>query len=299
MANYSCNSCDDLRTTSPNFVVNGITDTECTSLQNNTGINPSSGHNDCTDLNNINDCLVGNMAEEIEAYDVCDWKTYMKKFVPNVWTTFKAIICAICGLWTNVELLMCQVKALFDGTNYVFTRDQFIEGTGVTMVSSDPNRANMTLRVKGNVYRVHGSVNFDHANWTNLGLTNSGGSRGNINTPDGNYLIGILKIKKSDYPEINWLYDTTGAFTNAGVGHVTISNFDGDADDPYERYYPSQWGWTDPSDHTQDNLVPPGYIYVNIRLAGLTTWGITNSSNPKVTIDAIGMASMNRAKIEC
>lgn len=98
-----CNACEDLRQNSAEFVQNGVTDNVCASLKNNTGFNPSSGHDDCTDLHNANDCLVGNMEDEIEAYDVCDWKEYMKKFVPNVWTTLKAIICSICGLWIKLE----------------------------------------------------------------------------------------------------------------------------------------------------------------------------------------------------
>lgn len=117
MANYSCSACEDLRATSPNFVVNGITETECTSLGNDTGLSPSSGHNDCTDLNNINDCLVGNMDEELEAYDVCDWKEFMHKFIPNVWTTIKSIICAICGIWTYIHCFYSAFGKLVTAIN--------------------------------------------------------------------------------------------------------------------------------------------------------------------------------------
>lgn len=110
MANISCEACEEIRQTDPNLIVNGFTDTECNSLKNDTGLSPSSGNNDCEDLNNLNDCLVGNGATEVEAYDVCDWKEFMKKFIPNVWTTFKAIICAICGLWTNIKNLWAKVN---------------------------------------------------------------------------------------------------------------------------------------------------------------------------------------------
>ena len=97
MANMNCEACDSIRQNDPSFVINGLGDEECASLGNDTGLVPSSGNDDCEDLNNINDCLVGNMATEVDAYDVCDWKPFMKKFIPNVWTTFKAIICAICA----------------------------------------------------------------------------------------------------------------------------------------------------------------------------------------------------------
>lgn len=119
MANVSCSACEDLRQTDPNLIVNGFTDTECTSLQNDTGLSPSSGHDDCTDLNNLNDCLVGNEATEVESYDVCDWKTFMKKFIPNVWTVLKGIICAICGLWTNIHSIWEKIAELIAHINAV------------------------------------------------------------------------------------------------------------------------------------------------------------------------------------
>lgn len=120
MASINCEACDELRTTAPGLVVNGLDDTMCASLQNNTGLSPSSGNNDCTDLNNMNDCLVGNMAAEIEAYDVCDWKTFMKKFIPNVWTTIKGVVCAICGLWANITDINDKLDALCEQSTYTY-----------------------------------------------------------------------------------------------------------------------------------------------------------------------------------
>lgn len=101
MANYDCSACDNLRTEAPNLIVNGLGETECNYLQNNTGLSGRS--DDCTDLNLLNDCLIGNMEDEVDAYEVCDWKAFMKNFIPNVWTTLKGIICAICGIWTKLE----------------------------------------------------------------------------------------------------------------------------------------------------------------------------------------------------
>lgn len=105
MAELNCSACEDLRQDAPNFINYGLTDTECASLGNDTGLNPSSGNDDCEDLNNMNDCLVGNMQEEVDAYEVCDWKEFMKLFIGNVWTVIKGIICAICGIWTNIHEL--------------------------------------------------------------------------------------------------------------------------------------------------------------------------------------------------
>lgn len=105
MANINCESCAEIREIDSNLLVNGWSNTECTSFKNDTGLSPSSGHNDCEDLSLLNDCLIGNMQSEIDAYEVCDWKDYIKKLVPNLWTVFSAVGCAICGLWTHMHAL--------------------------------------------------------------------------------------------------------------------------------------------------------------------------------------------------
>ena len=105
MAQRNCAACDELREDAPNFIVNGITNTECASLKNNTGLSPSNGNDNCTDIDNMNDCLIGNMEEEVNLYDVCDWKTYTKELVGNLWSMFTAINCAMCGIWSQISAL--------------------------------------------------------------------------------------------------------------------------------------------------------------------------------------------------
>lgn len=165
MANVYCESCEDLRSNVPELIANGFTNEMCSSLANDTGLKQSVGHDDCTDLHNLNDCLVGNMETEIEPYDVCDWKEFMKNLIPNIWTTSKAMICAICGLWTNVHNLwatvrsfcisksgdtlsltsnlgtMCSVEIPDNNTTYDLTQS----GNTVTLVGSDGSRDTVTV----------------------------------------------------------------------------------------------------------------------------------------------------------
>lgn len=109
-----CSACTDLKEFAPDFVQNGVTNTVCNSLKNDTGLNPTltTLHNDCDDLDTANDCLIGMMDKEIEAYDVCDWKEFMHKFIPNIHQLTKAEICAICGLWTTAHDLNDKTDAL-------------------------------------------------------------------------------------------------------------------------------------------------------------------------------------------
>lgn len=139
MIDYDCSACEQLREDAPNFVVNGLGSTEETSLMNNTGLNPSSGNDDCEDLNAMNDCLVKNMETEIDSYNVCSWKDYMKALVGNLWTVNKGIISAICGLWTKVD---CNTDSINSFDNeYVFSRNvQLLNGCTSANTPQNPAR---------------------------------------------------------------------------------------------------------------------------------------------------------------
>lgn len=119
MATHNCGSCEDLRQTSPEFILNGITDNVCDSLTHNTGLEPSAGHDDCEDLNLMNDCLIDTMATEVNSYETCDWKKFMKAFIPNVWTMFKGVICSICGLWCSITKLVDYLADSLGGQAFV------------------------------------------------------------------------------------------------------------------------------------------------------------------------------------
>ena len=105
MANVYCESCEELRENVPELITSGLTDEMKSSLENDTGLQPSVGNNDCEDLNNLNDCLIGNMAAELEKYDVCDWKQFMEEYATNDYVNNEALISAICGLWTQIHAI--------------------------------------------------------------------------------------------------------------------------------------------------------------------------------------------------
>lgn len=109
---YSCSACEELRQEVPELICNGFDDEMCSSLSNDSGLSPTSGHNDCTDLNNLNDCLVGNEEKEVDLYEVCDWKTFMKQFIGNLWVFNKSVICAICGIWANIHNLWNKIAEI-------------------------------------------------------------------------------------------------------------------------------------------------------------------------------------------
>jgi len=114
MSVIACDACNNLREYAPNFVQNGTNEEVCTSLMNNTGLNPGLTvlHNNCDDLHDVNDCLIGRMTDELEAYDVCDWKDYEKKHNSNLYELLKAIICSDCGQWSKLSALCSSIDAL-------------------------------------------------------------------------------------------------------------------------------------------------------------------------------------------
>lgn len=174
MATIDCSACSDLQDLSPSFVANGVTTSICTSLKNDTGLNPNLAvlHTDCEDLDTVNDCLVGRMAEDIEKYDVCDWKKYMRNFVPNVWQTIKAGICSLCGIWENIHTIWCWLENLTrQGKSYTIhayedddptksALNGFRIADGIT-VRTGSNTASMRIHVMGHHIRFQGSLKFE------------------------------------------------------------------------------------------------------------------------------------------
>lgn len=278
---YSCEACEELRQEVPQLVCNGFDDDMCASLKNDTGLSATSGHNDCTDLNNLNDCLIGNMADELELYEVCDWKTYTKMLVGNIWTTLKAIICAICGIWTNIHNLWDTINNMSDNTDRIdcivksmtsvktFNIDGLTEadlGTGVQWRTTGDHAAYPSIVGNAFVMRVNGSLHFTGSKWLNF----------TGNTDDGNWLVYRYKLKKSKYGLIT-AWSAPIMANNAGniLGYAQVYGAG--------EKTPGYWGWDDSNGAV---TVPDGWIYIDIRISNIVTWGITGSSG-NVTLTGV------------
>lgn len=282
MANKNCQACAELQTDAPGLIVNGMTETECTSLANDTGLNPASGNNDCTDLNNMNDCLIGNMVDEIDAYDVCDWKEYTKNFVDNVWTVFKGVICAICGLWTNIHNILdrlakidCVLGTIDTPKTFTITRDNITLAPGVRY-RSDSTAA--IPSISGNAYCAYitgglllGNSWIDDSSW----LDSDG------DTADGGRLVYTYKIHKATH-KILTMYPAPLTEANAGSGIIAH----------LQVFYEGQtaWGYSSRNDSTGAVTVPSGYIYAQVRLVSVAGgWGAAQSGSGKGEVTLCGV----------
>ena len=158
-----CGSCDDLRTNAPEYTQQGVTNKVCNYLKNNTGLGGKSDN--CHDLDDANDCTIGLMDGEIEAYDPCEWKEFMHKFIPNLHAMIKAIVCDTCGTWNNIERLNCLVDLLFNGVSFRIgentSGDAYaVAGKGVSFLipSSGVGTADISLNyIAGGLMRLSGS----------------------------------------------------------------------------------------------------------------------------------------------
>lgn len=278
----SCTACDDLRTYAPGLAVNGLDDNNCTSLQNDTGLVASNGHNDCQDLNDMNDCLVGDMKVEVDKYNVCDWKKFAKEFIPNLWTTLKGIICAICGIWTHIHKLECITDRL--GSEVTFFIDGLTNadlGSGVQWRQGGEHDAYPSLKGNAFVLQINGSLKFTGSKWLNSTGTTHG------NTDDGNWLVYRYKIKLADYG-IKKIWSNTLMTNNGGclLAYAHVWN--------EGQKYPGQWGWDDPNGA---GVVPAGYTYVDVRVSNIITWGITGD-NGNVTFTGV-LPILTTANTDC
>lgn len=324
MSNIDCGSCNDLRSYAPSFVQNGVTNAICTSLENDTGLNPNltTLHTDCEDLKDVNDCLVGRMDGELEAYETCDWKTFMHKFIPNLYETIKAGICSICGLWKNIHKHECEIAYLYSGASFRFnettTGDAYaVAGKGVSFLNIDATStsANLSLTyIAGGLMLGRGSYlfydtdftdaapcgNFDlggtyavsaarkgNSQWNQMGLSSTGGD-----------LICEFRLKKSAFPQIRNFYRGFGQEASGGVFQVNLVVHD------EGTYAPGQHGPCNPDtgigrDGGDDgHMVPEGWLYLQLRMMCMWEFRATSEGAQFSPIYMFGVRT-NRDEIDC
>ena len=235
-----CRSCDDLRETDPSLIVNGFTDSECTSLKNDTGLIPENGHNDCQDIDDMNDCLIGNITGAIDPLDVCDWKEFTKHMLTNVWTMFKAVNCSMCGMWEYIHYLLARHYTLVKDGNRI--KLVCTDGTESSVIDDDTKYAlskdGSTIKLTG----TDGAVTTAHDDNTTYGLTKSGstitltdsdGRTNSVNDDNTTYSLtksgSTIKLTGSD-GSVNTVTDTdtntTYTLTKSG-DQITLNGSDG------------------------------------------------------------------------
>ena len=193
-----CLACYELRTNHPNLVANGFTDDNCEALSHDLGleydgdvsifddhsetVDDASLHNkDCEELNTMNDCLIGNMADEVEIYDVCDWQTYMKELIPNMWTMFKSLICVVCGIWENVWDIWEQIWLIWKDIQKLFCITSFLTEGFSFEIGEEETEGSYVVAGKGISFALRTSSQGQHnsdikLNYVGGGLCALGGS---------------------------------------------------------------------------------------------------------------------------
>ena len=180
-----CSACDSLKATSSNFIQKGVTDTICANLKANQGFE-NKGHNNCTDMHDMNDCLLGGLLEKIDTIDVCDAKEAIKDLEKNLISIIDVMICSDCGQWEEIEKLWAEIQKLWNAIRDLQGKVGKLEGSVGDMYSA-VEKILTNLKNSGE-WKQTGDTVFK-------GKFNDGRSiaTGNINifggTPDGNSYI--------------------------------------------------------------------------------------------------------------
>lgn len=108
-----CKTCEDLQQHSPDFVANGVTDEMCSNLESNTGL-MNKGRENCTDLHNANDCLIGGIAEKATSYNPCDPNKMIEDLAKNTMHVIDMLICSDCGQWNEIKKIWDEIQKIWD-----------------------------------------------------------------------------------------------------------------------------------------------------------------------------------------
>ena len=129
-----CEACETLKDDAYSFATNGVTTAISNRLKDDNGFSSANSvDTDCEALNIGNDCLIGGQEDTLENYDVCDIKVWLKESWANLHTMLKAIIAAICGLWTKIHCILSGLKTLLtqlSNTSSFASITQYAWGSG-------------------------------------------------------------------------------------------------------------------------------------------------------------------------
>lgn len=302
MANYQCDACEELRQRDPNLIINGFTDEHCENIADAKGLNGNS--NNCDDVHLMNDCFIGNMEKEVNAYEPCDWKTFMRRFIPNVWATIKAIICWLCGLQCQTDIIAKGVSLKISEDDEDETVSYVVAGKGVSFLETGTQgrTSQVTmLYIAGGLVRVQGSLvfhkdafteaiacwNFDKSDGTIRKSTARHGNSewentsGTINgMAAGGELLFEIRINKAQYPFIKNLFAGIGGATGGGMYQINLTPFQ-EGEWAYGQHgnCDSETGQGEDG-HSNGHLVEPGWIYVQARMVNIGLLNAKESSDP-------------------
>lgn len=108
-----CKTCEDLQQYSPDFLANGVTDEMCSNLESNTGL-MNKGRENCTDLHNANDCLIGGIAEKATSYNPCEPNKMIEDLAKNTMHVIDMLICSDCGQWNEIKKIWDEIQKIWD-----------------------------------------------------------------------------------------------------------------------------------------------------------------------------------------
>lgn len=280
MADINCNSCNELRNHASDFVQNGVTTTICNSLKNNTGLNPSATvvNDNCEDLDDAVDCLVGMMDDLLEAYDVCDWKEFMHAFIPNVHAMMKAMICSMCGEWAQLDKLWCYMNNITQTQTWAVGANNIRWAPGVAVREGASTSDSLAYpHISGNAYcgYMTGSISISET-WINDHPNSTLNTRG--------ALLYEYRIKLADYG-LRFIWNgQMQENANGQCVHAHIHVF---------KEGETTYG-NDATGDTGSTTVPDGYEYLQVRLSSYESLG-----NGNITLAGVLPVLMNPNKFEC
>ena len=74
----------------------------------------NNGRENCTDLHNANDCLIGGIAEKATSYNPCDPNKMIEDLAKNTMHVIDMLICSDCGQWNEIKKIWDEIQKIWD-----------------------------------------------------------------------------------------------------------------------------------------------------------------------------------------
>ena len=207
---------ENIRNGDENFCFNEITDKICENLSNDEGIHPSAtnSNTDCDDLSSLNDLATGSLNNSLIPLNMCDveaLKCWLFSLISWNWNMFKAIICAICGLWCRMHNVIDNIKILFSNDAILLENDQTLQEEITCLSNALSGLYSGNIETSFNVRSDDGSL--------------PGGSQGGSFNKDGSFTLYNDEVVPTAgiRTTINGRVNYTSSITSNGISFNVMS----------------------------------------------------------------------------
>lgn len=220
----SCEACERLKELNPDFYINGMSDAICNSLMANKGLTAALGHDNCEDLHDMVECLIGSMVVKVDMQDFCSWEEFAKELAERLMNMLEALVCSDCGQWINIDDLWEEIRNIWININAIWNKINDLQNQINNINTEITNIKNDITNIKNDITNIKNDIKLINDKIKEL-QDQIDDIRNNLVSQDGYF--SVTKVHRTTVPKGKFIDVSIGGnqlwFSGSGGAEIVIT----------------------------------------------------------------------------